>query len=297
MSAYRNWLVAGLMLMSSAAVARAQDAEASRHSFSLTPYAQYQFNSDYDKAQVHIAREGIDFDYGFNLNQRVQLLTSLRFEDSVYDWNDFRKVSPDVTTPVDHVGLLRIVPGAVVAINDRWSVRAGVFGQVSGEYGTDFADSTTYGVLGMVMYKVSPRLLIGGGAVYYTQLEDDNAILPIGALEWAISDKWRLSGRGTELRLAYYTEPAVNYYLAGSYNTRQYRLGDSAPFKSGVLSDDVIPVRLGIEWQPAKQFKISGEIGAIAWQELTFDDSNGNQIVKDHVDPTLFIALQFTYSF
>src|SRR4051812_43821989 len=108
MSAYRNWLMAGLVLMSSAAVARAQDADASRHSFSLTPYAQYQFNSDYDKAQVHIAREGVDFDYGFNLNQRVQLSASLRFEDSVYDWNDFRKVSPGVTTPVDHVGLLRI---------------------------------------------------------------------------------------------------------------------------------------------------------------------------------------------
>lgn len=296
MSAYRHWIVAALAFVSSAAVAQAQD-DPSRHSFSLTPYAQYQFNSNYDEARVHIAREGVDFDYNFSLNQRTQLSVGLKYEDSVYDWNDFRKVSPGVTTPVDHVGMVRVSPGAAFAITDRWSVRGAVLGQIAGEYGTDFADSTTYGFVGLVMYKVNSRLLIGGGAVYYTKLEDDAGLVPIGALEFAITDQLHLSGRGTELRLTYYTRPEVNVYVAGSYDTREYRLGDSAPYRAGVLTDDVIPVRLGMEWQPAKQFKISGEIGVTAWQELTFDDSDGHRIVKDKVDPTGFLALQFTYSF
>ncbi len=294
MSAYRTWLLAGFVLVSTT-LAHAQ--EDSRHSFSLTPYAQYQFNSKYGESDIHIAREGVNFDYGYSLTPKAQLTVGLKYEDSVYDWNNFRKTDPGVKTPVDHVGLLRIAPGIDYAINDRWSVRGSVLGQVSGEYGTDVADSTSYGVLGLVMYKVNDRLLIGGGAVYYTELEDGSSILPLGALEWRINDKLHLSGRGTELRLAYFTRPNVNYYLASSYDTRQYRLGDGAPYSSGVLKDDVIPVRLGAEWKPSPQFKISGEIGVIAWQELTFDDSNGHQLIKDHIDPTLFIAVQFTYSF
>jgi len=278
----------------SASLALGQDA--GDKSFSITPYAQYQFNSNYGNATLHIAREGVDFDHDYNFTKQLQFNLGVKFEDSVYDWNDFRKESPGVKTPVDHVGLLRASPGLTYTINDRWTVRGSVIGQISGAYGANVGDSFTYGVLGMVIYRVNDRLTLGAGAVYYSQLEDDNAYLPIGSVVWKVSDAFVLSAVGTEVRASLYTRKDLNYYVAARYDTRQYRLEDNAPYSSGVVYDSDIPVVVGVQWQPSEQFKISGEVGAIAWQKITFDDENGHRIVKDNVDPTVFLGLKFTYS-
>jgi hypothetical protein len=286
------WTVAAILAGLTAATASAED-----FTCDISPYSQYQFKSDYGQASVTITRVGLDLDHSFTLNPRTTFSTSAKIEESVYNFNDFRHESPGVKTPIDTALLLRLAPTVTYAINDQWLINGGLIGQASGQTGADFGDSLSVGVLGMVVHKFSDTLSIGLGAVFYTQLEDSATILPIESIDWKFAEHWMLTGRGTEVRVSYSTQPAITYYLAGSYATRQYRLEGSADYSGGALTDDSIPIRLGLQWNPSSQVTVSGEVGAIAWQELTFDDSDGHRIVKDTVDPTIFLGFQFRYQF
>ncbi len=271
--------------------------DAPSNTFTLSPYAQYQFNSSYGEADVHITRVGADLKDAYIFTPKLQLITTFKFEDSVYDFNNFLHESPGVKSPIDQAILMRLYPALVYAINEKWIVTGGLIGQAAGQSDANFGDSLTYGAVGMVIYRVSDTLSIGGGFVYYTRLEDGSGLLPLGSIDWKFADHWLFTGKGTELRLTYLVEPALNYYVAASYDTREYRLADSGSYSGGVLYDQVIPVRLGVQWLPTDQLTVSGEIGAIAWQQLTFDDSNGHRIVKDHVDPTVYLGFQVSYRF
>jgi len=285
-----------VLLVSSAAFA--DDGKDWHHLSSLSPYATYQFDSAYGESQVHISRVGVDFDNSFSLTPDLRMNADTRIEDSVYDFNDFRHESAGTKTPVDHVVLLRFVPGLTYTINPDWTVRGGLIFQDSGQTGASWGDSFTWGTYAMVIHPISKTLTVGGGLVVYSQLEDSIGILPLFYFDWNFSNQWHFTGHETELRISYYTRPDLSYYFAGSYNTREYRLEEDNHFDpGGVLNDDMIPVRLGVQWQPSPQFKISGEVGAVAWQKLTFEDDRGDKVLEDNVDPTFFIAMQFTYSF
>lgn len=263
--------------------------------FTLTPYATDQFTSDYGEASVHISRVGADLDHTYPITERLKFDAGFKFEDSVYDFNDFEHESPGVKTPVDNTWLFRLTPGLTYVASDHWIFKGGLIGQSSLQSGADFGDSFTYGAYGLVMYRFSDSLTLGGGSAYYTKLEDSASLLPLAAIDWKISEQWHLSGHGTEARLSYFPRKEVSLYLAASYDTREYRLDTT--FNGGVLTDHEVPVRFGIQWTPTDQLTIAGELGAVATQTLTFDDDKGHRVVKDNVDPTVFMGLQFSYRF
>jgi len=294
MTVSRFWIALAVVSLG-ASTALADDGY--KGSFTLTPFATDQFTSSYGEASVHIARVGANLDHTYPINDRLKFGATLKFEDSVYDFNDFKHESPGVKTPIDNAWLWRLTPNLTYVANEHWIFQGGALLQSSSQVGADFGDTLTYGAYGLVMYRVNENLTIGGGAAYYTLLEDGSSLLPLLSIEWKINDQWRFTGRGTEARISYFPQPQVSVYVAGSYDTREYRLEESAPYSNGVLTDDSVPVRLGCQWTPTDQLTIAGEVGAIISQTLTFDDSKGHRIVKDDVDPTVFIGLQFSYKF
>lgn len=86
-------------------------------------------------------------------------------------------------------------------LDDEWTF-VGLAGmQMAAERGTSISSGDTYGIGGIVQYRMSPMLSFGLGALYNTRLDRSNRVLPLASIEWRISDHWQLtSANGVILR-------------------------------------------------------------------------------------------------
>ena len=181
--------------------------------------------------------------------------------------------------------------------NENLSAFGGISVTASGMADADFGESLSYGAFGGVTYRVAPNVWIGGGLAISSQLEDDALVVPLLSVNWQITPDWSLSSEGLGLKLAYKFDDAWTAYVRARYDFRQFRLDSSEIVSDGVLTDQSVPITIGVNYDFGDGLKMAAEAGVVAYRRLEFRDSGGDQVGADEADPAAFVSVQVTYSF
>jgi len=269
-------------------------------SFKLT--GEYNSPGDLDDGgDVSISRVRGDLGVYFRLDETSRIAFNFDTEYNGYDFSDDVAFGPGGNEPWDDVIGHSLQLTYSNRVNDKWTIIAGAGVDSYYETGADFGESLTYaGRLG-ASYKISETLNLGGMIYVSSRLEDDTLFIPIILVDWKITDQWSLEtrgwARGAALSLGYQATDALQILLTGGFEGRDFRLDEDGPTPDGVGRDWRVAAGLMAEWQVHEQVLLTGMLGANLWQELTLDDSNGDEIAETDVDPSLLVGVRVTFTF
>jgi hypothetical protein len=172
------------------------------------------------------------------------------------------------------------------------------------EDGASLSDGRTWGVFGALFWDVSDTLTIGPGIGVFTQLEQDRSVFPFLAIDWAITDRWRLSTgqgvgatQGPGLTLSYAVTDALRVGLAGRIESVEFRLDDTGTGRDGVGSQDGYPLVATVGWQPNPGTSVSAFAGMEYGGELTVRDSQGRLLSRTDYDSVPVVGGQVVLRF
>jgi hypothetical protein len=94
------------------------------------------------------------------------------------------------------------------------------------------------------------------------------------------------------VRLSYQASESVSLFAEGGWLSREYRLDDEGLAPDGVLTDDRVPVGLGVRYAPSQTFFLTLRAGAMVYQEYQVDDRSGNELVQREGDVTPYFGLE-----
>jgi hypothetical protein len=237
---------------------------------------------------------------GVPVGERARFSALVFGERSWYDFKNATGIIPGTDDPVDNTYRIVLRPLLSYQIDEQW----GVFGAASlnwgAEDGGELADAFTVAGFGGVRYAFSEELSMSLGVGAATQLEDSTEFIPIIGVDWKINDRTRLSTTGVEglgARLTHGFAPEWALIVQGSYENRQFRLADDNALPEGVLRDRRAPFGVGIAYSPSPSVAIELMGGVVAWEELRFDDREGNEVSEINSDPAPFIRLMVRIDF
>ncbi len=264
----------------------------------VRPRFEHAFKSSLDDSptDVSVTRTGLIADVAFPVNERLRLSLNTDFEASWYEFDSDAGVGL-FADPFNDVYRIRVAPGFFYAINQQWGVLGGGIVELAGESDADVGDAATYGGYIGARYAFSEDFAMTGGFQAKTRIEDNALFLPILGFEWRVTPRVTLatSGPGVGLRLNAMLNEEWSFSIGASWEPRDYRLGDESPIPDGVARDERVPVIAGFTWKPKPTISLNLYGGAIVWQQLTLDDSDGDELAEDNTDPTGFFG--FTASF
>jgi hypothetical protein len=279
------------------------EAEAHRAHVQLTLRGQHTFEADLKDStgSVAIDRAGVGASLRLPIGDRSRLSATLNTEYSAYDFNNATGFAPGFTKPWDDT--IEVNGSATFSTQATrqwgWYVGAGI--DDSAEIGAEYGKGITGGVYGGVSYGISEKLSVGLGLLLRTRLEDNGEVLPLPYINWQISDKWSLGTRstvtGTGVTLSYQPIEQLTLSLDGAYETREYRLDDSAAAPEGVARDQRFPIAIGAQWNFTRMIAVSARMGMDFFQEYTLVDSNSNDVAKIKTDPAFFLGASVVFSF
>lgn len=250
---------------------------------SVAPYVRNSFESDLnDAVSFSVLRSGASVSLRKIESRQLNYGLSAELEYSHYDAN--------ASFPDDFL-FFDLRPSIATYLNERFGIYGGAVLSFGGEPDADVADGLTYGAFIGFNYKVADNVWIGTGIGVTTQLEDDLLFVPLITLDWTIHDRLSLSAEGLSVKLAYKVDDQWTVFLDGRYEFRQFRLNDNAIVPEGVLSDESIPVTIGVTYSPSDSVSMSLAGGAVVWREVRFFDDDENELTHDTADITPFIAV------
>lgn len=264
-------------------------------SFAIAGNAQWVFATDLDgsEGEVSIARAGADVTAIFAFSRTDRVILSVGEEFSFYDFSD-SDILPSGEDPIDDASDTSINLTYTTKVRDRWGLTTTAGVRFSAESGADFEDALSGSGLVIATYDFSDRLTVGGGVLARTRLEEDLLVIPIATINWKINDRWTLSNTGgsagVRLVLAYKHSDAWTFTGDVGFEGREFRLDEDGPIPGGVARDTRLPIALGARYNPLPKVTFSLRAGVHLLQEIEFDDSDGDEISEDDLDPTGFIS-------
>lgn len=248
------------------------------------------------EGDIQVSRVRADLGVGVPIGDRSNIDISFDNEWSFYDFSEPNAFGAQ--SPWDDVWErgLRIMFSTQETERLAWYLGADI--TASGEYGADFGDSLTYGGIGGVRYAFSDSFTAGLGVFVRSRLEDDALFIPAFAFLWNISDQWSLSSQnGLTLKLSYKATEALNLFLEGGYESREFRLDDEGIAPDGIGKDRRVPIALGAQYRFSPAVSLTGKAGAYAWQRYRLDDEEGAKIAEYEADPAAFFTLELRVTF
>lgn len=260
------------------------------------------FNADLDDSpgDLSVYRAAAGLEMGVPVGERARLSMLFFGERSWYDFDNATGIVPGTDDPLDEAYRLVLRPLLSWQIDQQW----GVFGAASlnwaAEDGGELADAFTVTGFGGARYAFSEELSLSFGVGASTQLEDSTEFFPILGVDWKINERTRLSTTGVEglgARLTHGFAPEWALLVQGSYENREFRLADDNALSEGVMRERRVPLGVGLSYSPTSKVSVELMGGVIAWEELRFDDRDGNEISEINADPAPFIRLMVRVQF
>jgi hypothetical protein len=202
----------------------------------------------------------------------------------------------DVDGP-DDVYSIDLRPSFVKYLTPNFSVYGGVIFGAGGEAGADVGEALYYGGFAGFSYQVQPGLWLGAGVGVSTQLEDDPFIVPLVTLDWTINDRLKLEATGTRGLLTYKVNDQWSTFVEARYIFRQFRLDDDAVVSGGVLTDESLPVGVGVTYAPSDHLSFTVTAGGVFWRTIKLTDDGNHDLVDEDADVTAYVGLSGKYSF
>ncbi|HEX8325585.1 MAG TPA: DUF6268 family outer membrane beta-barrel protein [Tepidisphaeraceae bacterium] len=266
--------------------------------FILGGDASYAFDADIgDFGSFSVFRTGGSLSINSPLNAAADLRVVLDGEYSHYFFNDFSAVpGADGSDSLDAYQF-----GVRPSYSHYFSPNFGVFGGVSvnaaGMAEADIGESLTYGVFAGFNYQVAPKVWVGAGFAVTTELEDGAFAVPLLTLNWAVTPNLLLSSEGLGLKATYTIDDAWAVYIRGRYEWRQFRLDSGEVLSEGVLTDQSVPITVGVTYDLDDKLSFSAEAGVVAYRRLEFTESDGDEFGADEADPAGFLSVRVQYTF
>ena len=262
--------------------------------FTLKTNGEITFKSDLrdNPGNVTVYRAGINLGLFTTVVEDWRVGLDISEEASWYNFRGATAILPGTNRPFNEMHALRFSPSASHVLDKQWSYFFGGIFDFSFERDADMGESFTAGGFVGARYAFSDTFALSFGALAKTRLEKSALFLPVLGVEWKLSDKVQLVTRGLGGSIVYTMNDRWSFELFGEYQTREYRLDDTAPAVAGVVRDRRAPVGVGVTWKPTAHIDVSLRGGAIVYQQFRTDNNTGVNLTEVRTEPTGFISLE-----
>jgi len=175
--------------------------------------------------------------------------------------------------------------------------------EFAGESGADFGDGLSYGAIAGYAKNFSRTLTLGIGGAAYAGLED-TSVFPIILINWQFAQDWRLSnpfrpgpsGRAG-LEFVYTGLQAWELSAGAGYRSNRFALDDSGLASEGFGENEGAVLFIRGTHAFSQQSKLDLYLATLVGAELSLDDADGDKITSVDYDPSMILAVSYTYSF
>lgn len=274
-------------------------AEPTDHLYRVTVGAGYRADADIDNTGEDFSetRLSVTAARAFILNPQLKIDPVLTYRFAGYDFSGME--------PWDDIHTFRATALAHYGINDKWSVFGGPSIAFSGEACADAGDSMTYGGALGVSYRITERMVLGGGFTVSSEIEDSARAWPLVIVNWAIDDHWSLESGYTEVageagpggEVRYRFNEAWSVSAGAQYQEKRFRLSDDAPVREGVGEESSYPIYGKVSWQVCPNGTLELVGGVTVGGELRLEDRNGHKISDEDYDPAPLVGFRAILTF
>ena len=169
----------------------------------------------------------------------------------------------------------------------------------------DAWDSAAYGGVAVATYAFSADLVLGGGVLAISRIEDDALIVPQFIVDWKPCKEFRLSNfagpeafpGGAGLEAIWLLDDTFELAIGGRYTYRRFRLADDAAVSSGVGTDEGMPIwmRATMRCECGARLDLVGGIQIAGTMKL--DDSHGHELANVDVEAAPFLGVFFSWKY
>ncbi|HZW09958.1 MAG TPA: hypothetical protein VFF69_08650 [Phycisphaerales bacterium] len=260
-------------------------------SFSLALESSFTTESDLsDSGSVSVARLGPSLGVRYAPAETSFIDVNFGAEYSFYEFDDATGIVPG-GDPADDFAEYVLGARYTGRVNEQWWWFVGGNASWAAEDGASLGDGfTASGMLGAT-YAINPRLSIGAGLVVRSRIEDDALVYGLPVINWKINDQWTLETVSNALRLSYAPSEDWAVYVAGGWESREFRLSEDGPIPDGVMRDDRIPIVLGAILRPGENIEFDIAAGSAVWGQYEFRDTTGAEIADADADPALLAMI------
>ena len=257
---------------------------------------EFNFETDlHNGGAFSVARGGVALKTEFWPERFLNLSLNASFEHSHYDFENFLEET-GVPEPLDDARRVTLRPGVRMMFSRDWLVFAGGLIEYAGDVDADLDDSLIGGGFLGARYRVNDELALRFGVSAVRSFEEDITVSPIVSFKWTPQPDWTLELTGAEgggiLLLTHDLTDAWTLGLGGKFQTRDFRLAEESATSEGVLRDDRISLETSATYSPTGYLDITAAAGAVLYNEITIEDSSGDELREDEVDPTPFVGLR-----
>jgi hypothetical protein len=178
---------------------------------------------------------------------------------------------------------------------ERWSILVAASGKAHWESGSDLSDALTWGGSLALGYKLAERLEVAAGLSIGTKLMKGGVgVSPLVEVDWRINDDWSLRSYGVGLQLERRLTERLRLFARARLEGRSYRLEDrGGTVGKGKIQVRQLPAGLGFRWDLARRFRLTAELGAVAYHRLRVKSEDDETIGSETADPSPYVMLRF----
>lgn len=257
----------------------------------------YQFDTDVDRGgEFNVTRLSGAFDTEIDVDANLNLSLRMTYALDSYDFGGGGGVS--AAEPWDDIHTAAAGLLFTWRMDQQWTTFFGPVIQSARESGADFDDGITGGGVIGATYIASRELIVGGGLVITSQIEDDVRVSPIIIVNWGLGESWRVSSRttgniltrtGAELVYVAHEKWEFAFGLANYYS--RFRLDDDGPAPDGVGEDESLPIWLRATYRPNDSLRIEAIGGMALGGQLRLEDEDGDFIAEEDYDAAPFLGI------
>ena len=224
---------------------------------------------------------------------------------SQQDWSFDQPAAWGVDTPWQDLSRVALaVPYSQVNTSTGWAYSIIPGMDFSRESGASSSDSFSYGVNAAVTRFLDKDRMIGGGVALWQRLDGFQAF-PFLAINWKLSEHWRLANpfqvsvvgpAGVEA--VWSPKPGFEMGFGATWREYEYRLAASNPVApGGILVDSTIPVYMRAETKFNESARLNLYLGVGVGGEFEFLDANENTVSTEEHSLMPIVGLTFNGQF
>jgi len=301
---WRNFCIAMLASVSSAAFAQEARPEYGPWVWSLAGGAVSQFSADFSDGpgDVSITRSFIGGGLGYAWDRDTTASVSIGVGSTDYDFSSDALI--EGRKPWGRVEEYRLSVPVRFSPTENMSAIVIPSIRTYGESGTSASDGRTEGVLGGFSWKFSDTLSIGPGVGWFSDLGDETNIFPIVLVDWKITNSLSLStGRGLAasqgpgLSLNYEMNQKWTLGLTARYEKTRFALEEREGRTAQIGEDSSTPLLLVANFSPWPMTSITALAGIEIGGSMALEDGKGREIAETDVDTAMVVGFAFQSRF
>jgi hypothetical protein len=192
-----------------------------------------------------------------------------------------------------------------VSVNDETEIFGGPIFRLAHDIDADPGDdSFMYG--GTIGFRRQwlDNLRVGLGVGIITQIEDDARWFPVVAVDWEISDDWRVRSIS---RLSVTTRPGAELVwhwakrwesaLGVAYENSRFRLDEESVAPDGIGEDTSYPIWVRTTYAATDDLSFDLWLGFVTNGELEVEDEGGHHIASKDYETAFLVGMSVAYRF